>query len=157
MSLIFNLLIKSESRKPKIKTGSSRTAGRHTFVRQQKYAKVPFSLRRASPLPGFRDFNNLLCWGSGPVTKGLTLRCSQAGKRIKSRLRLRFFAPRTSFSIPCAAAGSEWIKDDQRNELSEALAEFSFRRLSSFRLRGPCAAGQGFGCPLFAYFIWACK
>jgi hypothetical protein len=25
----------------KIKTGSSRTAGRHTFVRQQKYAKLP--------------------------------------------------------------------------------------------------------------------
>ena len=27
--------------KEKNKTGSSRTAGRHTFVRQQKYAKVP--------------------------------------------------------------------------------------------------------------------
>ena len=41
------------------------------------------------------------------------------------------------FSVPCAAAGSEWIKGDQRNELSEAIAEFSFCRLSSFRLRGP--------------------
>ena len=60
-------------------------------------------------------------------------------------------------SVPCAAAGSEWIKDDQQNELSEALAEFSFCRLSSFRFREPCNAGQGFGCLLFAYFIWASK
>ena len=59
--------------------------------------------------------------------------------------------------VPLAAAGSEWIKDEQRNELSEALAEFSFRRLSSFRFREPCHAGQGFGGPLFAYFIWASK
>ena len=49
------------------------------------------------------------------------------------------------------------MKDDQRNELSEALAEFSFRRLSSVRLREPCNAGQGFGGPLFASFIWASK
>ena len=60
-------------------------------------------------------------------------------------------------SVPRAAAGGEWIKADQRDELSEALAEFSFRRLSSFRLREPCSAGQGFGCPLFAYFVWASK
>jgi len=59
-------------------------------------------------------------------------------------------------SIPCAAAGSEWIKDDQQNELSER-SEFSFCRLSSFRLREPCYSGQGFGCLLFAYFIWASK
>jgi len=58
--------------------------------------------------------------------------------------------------VPCAAAGSEWIKDDQQNELSER-SEFSFCRLSSFRFREPCYAGQGFGGPLFAYFIWASK
>ena len=40
-------------------TPAGRPAGRHTFVRQQKYAKVPFSLRRASLLPGFRLFKNL--------------------------------------------------------------------------------------------------
>jgi len=67
-----------------------------------------------------------------------------------------FVAALSGDPVPCAAAGSEWIKDDQQNELSEQ-SEFSFCRLSSFRCREPCIAGQGFGGPLFAYFIWANK
>jgi hypothetical protein len=59
-------------------------------------------------------------------------------------------------SVPCAAAGSEWIKADQRNVLFER-SEFAFRRLSSFRCREPCAAGQGFGCHFSAYSFWPSK
>ena len=44
-----------------------------------------FSLRRASPLPGFRDVKNLLRWGSGPVSKGLTFPCDLQGKNQKTR------------------------------------------------------------------------
>ena len=107
---------------------------------------------------------------SGPVSKGLTYRCDLYGVCLNIRRCLQTFVSGVAFErlcvfafaafsgvpVPCAAAGSEWIKADQRNVLSER-SEFTFRRLSSFRLREPCNAGQGFGGPLFAYFIWASK
>jgi hypothetical protein len=75
-----------------------------------------------------------------------------AFEKLSGSTQLRFFC----CSVPRAAAGSEWIKDDQQNELFER-SEFSFCRLSSFRFREPCKAGQGFGGPLSACFIWASK
>jgi len=72
--LIFFIFMSCSSiQKHKTKTGSLRTAGRHTFVRQQKYAKMP-SLSR-----GLWTFAKGL-WLSGaaeetirPFTGGLTV------------------------------------------------------------------------------------
>ena len=68
----------------KSKTGGSRPAGRHTFVRQQKYAKVP------SPCGG-----HLLCLISeastndtaleaGPLQGGPPVQCDLWGKSLKA-------------------------------------------------------------------------
>ena len=45
-------------------------------------------------------------------------------------------------SLPLAAAGGEWMNVDQQGQLFER-SEFCHCRRSSFRLREPCAAGQG--------------
>ena len=47
--------------------------------------------------------------------------------------------------VPCAAAGSEWIKDDQQGELSEALAEFRTAGFHLFACGNPAQQGQASG------------
>ena len=49
--------------------------------------QTPYSLRRATPLPGFLDVKNPLRWGSGPVSKGLTFLFDLLWKSIKTRLQ----------------------------------------------------------------------
>jgi len=57
----------------KVRTGGLRTARRHTFARQQKYAKVPSPRGGHILLHGFSGFQRLKRMESGPVQGGLSV------------------------------------------------------------------------------------
>ena len=65
--------------KKQIRTGGSRTAIRHTFARQQKYAKVPSPSGGHILSPGFSGFQRLKRYGIRPLFGGLSaqLFCSK--------------------------------------------------------------------------------
>jgi hypothetical protein len=64
---------KSENLKKQIRTGGSRTARRHTFTLQQKYAKVPSPGGGHVLSLGFSGFQRLKKMESGPFQGGLSV------------------------------------------------------------------------------------